>query len=100
MDIFIEILQLNCYAVPELPPSRNPLHNCIILVDLFTRFRKTQRPLTTTVDLERLIAFLSNCGITAHTVSARSYRQIRLTSIKILSQYRNKCYFERDKSCS
>ena len=26
--IFIEILQLNCYAVPELPPSRNPLHNC------------------------------------------------------------------------
>ena len=30
MDIiFIEILQLNCYAVPELPPSRNPLHNCI-----------------------------------------------------------------------
>jgi len=27
--IFIEILQLNCYAVPELPPSRNPLHNCI-----------------------------------------------------------------------
>jgi len=27
--ILIEILQLNCYAVPELPPSRNPLHNCI-----------------------------------------------------------------------
>ena len=27
--IFIEILQLNCYAVPELPPSRNPLHNCM-----------------------------------------------------------------------
>ena len=27
--IFIEILQLNCYAVQELPPSRNPLHNCI-----------------------------------------------------------------------
>jgi len=26
--IFIEILQLNCYTVPELPPSRNPLHNC------------------------------------------------------------------------
>jgi len=26
--IFIEILQLSCYAVPELPPSRNPLHNC------------------------------------------------------------------------
>jgi len=21
--IFVEILQLNCYAVPELPPSRN-----------------------------------------------------------------------------
>jgi len=31
--IFIEILQLNCYAVPELPPSRNPLHNCTV-VDL------------------------------------------------------------------
>ena len=29
--IFIEILQLNCYAVPELPPSRNPLHNCTLL---------------------------------------------------------------------
>ena len=28
--IFIEILQLNCNAVPELPPSRNPLHNCIL----------------------------------------------------------------------
>ena len=28
--IFIETLQLNCYAVPELPPSRNPLHNCIL----------------------------------------------------------------------
>ena len=27
--IFIEILQLNWYAVPELPPSRNPLHNCM-----------------------------------------------------------------------
>ena len=27
--IFIEILQLNWYAVPELPLSRNPLHNCI-----------------------------------------------------------------------
>ena len=26
--IFMEILQLECYAVPELPPSRNPLHNC------------------------------------------------------------------------
>ena len=26
--IFIEILQLNCCTVPELPPSRNPLHNC------------------------------------------------------------------------
>ena len=29
--IFIEILQLNCYAVPELPPSRNPLHNSNIV---------------------------------------------------------------------
>ena len=29
--IFIEILQLNCYAVPELPPSRNPLHNCTLI---------------------------------------------------------------------
>ena len=28
--ILIEILQLNCYAVPELPPSRNPLHNCTL----------------------------------------------------------------------
>ena len=26
--IFIEILQFNCYAVPELPPSQNPLHDC------------------------------------------------------------------------
>ena len=26
--IFLEILQLECNAVPELPPSRNPLHNC------------------------------------------------------------------------
>ena len=26
--IFMEILPLECYAVPELPPSRNPLHNC------------------------------------------------------------------------
>ena len=32
--IFIEILQLNCYAVPELPPSRNRLHNCIYYLDL------------------------------------------------------------------
>ena len=29
--IFIEILQLNCYAVPELPSSRNALHNCTLL---------------------------------------------------------------------
>ena len=28
--IFNKILQLNYYAVPELPLSRNPLHNCII----------------------------------------------------------------------
>ena len=27
--LFMEIFQLDCYAVPELPPSRNPLHNCI-----------------------------------------------------------------------
>jgi len=27
--IFMEILQLDCYAVPELPPSQNALHNCI-----------------------------------------------------------------------
>ena len=27
--IFMETLQLECYAVPELPPSRNPLYNCI-----------------------------------------------------------------------
>ena len=27
--IFIERMQLDCYAVPELPPSRNPLHNYI-----------------------------------------------------------------------
>jgi len=26
--IFIDILQLNWYTVPELPPSRNTLHNC------------------------------------------------------------------------
>jgi len=26
--IFMEILQLDCYAVPELPLSRNSLHNC------------------------------------------------------------------------
>ena len=25
---FMEIFQLDCYAVPELPPSRNHLHNC------------------------------------------------------------------------
>jgi len=30
--IFIEILQLNWYAVPELPPSRNTLHNCMIIL--------------------------------------------------------------------
>ena len=28
--IFMEILQVDCYAVPELPPSRNPLHYCIM----------------------------------------------------------------------
>ena len=28
IHVFIKILQLHCYAVPELPPSRNPLHNC------------------------------------------------------------------------
>jgi len=27
--LFMEILHLDCYAVPKLPPSRNPLHNCI-----------------------------------------------------------------------
>ena len=27
----MEILQCNCYAVPELPPSRNPLHNCTVV---------------------------------------------------------------------
>jgi len=27
--IFMEILQLDCYAVPEQPPSQNALHNCI-----------------------------------------------------------------------
>ena len=26
--VFMEILQLHCYAVPELPPSRKPLHKC------------------------------------------------------------------------
>ena len=26
--IFMEILQLDRLAVPELPPSRNPLHHC------------------------------------------------------------------------
>ena len=29
--IFNEILQINCYAVPELPPARNPSHNCIVI---------------------------------------------------------------------
>ena len=28
--IFMKILQLDCYAVTELLPSRNPLHTCII----------------------------------------------------------------------
>jgi len=37
--IFIEILQLNCYAVPELPPSRNPLHNCIYVDAICTSAR-------------------------------------------------------------
>ena len=27
--IFMEKMQLDCYTVPELPPSRNTLHNCI-----------------------------------------------------------------------
>jgi len=29
--IFMEILELDCYAVPALhvPPYRNPLHNCL-----------------------------------------------------------------------
>jgi len=27
--IFMETLQLECYAVPELSSSRNPLYNCI-----------------------------------------------------------------------
>ena len=36
MDMtFIEILQLNCYAVPELPLSQNPLHNCMSIGNLF-----------------------------------------------------------------
>jgi len=25
--IYMEIFQLDCYAVPKLPPSRNPLHD-------------------------------------------------------------------------
>jgi len=29
----MEILQLDCYAVPELPLSRNPLYNCIISLE-------------------------------------------------------------------
>jgi len=35
--IFIEILQLNWYAVPELPPSRNTLHNCTFVRKLEIR---------------------------------------------------------------
>jgi len=35
--IFIEILQFNCYAVPELPPSRNPLHTCTPCDTRFTQ---------------------------------------------------------------
>ena len=37
--IFMEILQLDCYAVQELSPSRNPLHNCnlyyLTILDVF-----------------------------------------------------------------
>ena len=32
--IFLEKLQLDCYTVPELPLSRNPLHNCTLFITL------------------------------------------------------------------
>ena len=40
--IFIEILQLNWYAVPELPLSRNPLHNCTMLTPILRTHTKQQ----------------------------------------------------------
>ena len=37
--MFMEILQLDCYAVQELPLPRNPLRNCIISVKGYEGFQ-------------------------------------------------------------
>ena len=42
--IFNKILQLNYYAVPELPLSRNPLHSCICQNNTEIDKMQTQNP--------------------------------------------------------
>ena len=44
--IFMEILQLVCYSVPELPPSRNPFHNYNLPVSLLIKICNIELSIT------------------------------------------------------